>query len=115
MTNISTDLIRQDDAPVRSTAKSLVALPATELGASESHDWLRSPRGVLVLATAFVGVGAVASGWYWLGFAAIAPFLYTLPCMAMMALCMKGMGSGESQSSGTTATHETNVNAQRQM
>jgi hypothetical protein len=115
MTNTSTDLIRQEDAPVRSTAKSLVALPATELGASKAHDWLRSPRGALVLAVAFVGIVAVASGWYWLGFAAIAPFLYTLPCMAMMVLCMKGMGSGESRSSGTPATHETSVNAQRQI
>jgi hypothetical protein len=52
---------------------------------------------MLVLATALAGIIALASGWYWLGFAAIAPLLFLLPCAAIMAVCMKGMGNGESQ------------------
>jgi hypothetical protein len=58
---------------------------------------------MLVLVTAVAGIVALASGWYWLGFAAIAPLLFLLPCAALMAFCMKGAGNGESQCSKKSA------------
>jgi hypothetical protein len=48
------------------------------------------PRLILMLILAAAGL---AAGWAWFGTAAILPLLYTLPCAAMMAICMKGHGS----------------------
>ncbi len=48
-----------------------------------------------------LAVAAAALGSAWLGFAAVLPFLYLLPCLAMVAMCMKGMknqpGDGNAQ------------------
>lgn len=57
----------------------------------------------MLVFTAAAGIAALASGWYWLGFAAIAPLLFLLPCAAMMANCMKGIGNGEGQCSEKSA------------
>jgi len=78
-----------------STSTSLVHLTATRPAAAEAP--------ICILATAVAGIVALASGWYWLGFAAIAPLLFLLPCAAMMAFCMKGTGNGESQCSEKSA------------
>jgi len=86
-----------------STSTSLVPLTAARPAAAEAPIWLRRGRGMLVLVTAVAGIVALASGWYWLGFAAIAPLLFLLPCAAMMAFCMKGTGNGESQCSEKSA------------
>lgn len=68
-----------------------ISLALTQSAASRTQIWLRGPRGMLALVGLSVIV-ALAFGWYSLGFAAIAPVLYLLPCAAMMAMCAKGMG-----------------------
>jgi hypothetical protein len=49
-------------------------------------------RKGLALAAAALGIVAFLAGWMWLGTAAVLPLLYTLPCAATMAMCMKGQG-----------------------
>jgi hypothetical protein len=49
-------------------------------------------RKGLVLAAAVFGIIALVAGWTWFGTAAVLPLLYTLPCAAMMAMCMRGNG-----------------------
>lgn len=55
--------------------------------------WIKRHR-LLVAAAAIVVLG-VALGWSWLAAAGVLPFLYFLPCVLMMGMCMKGMGSGK--------------------
>ena len=86
-----------------STSASPVPLTAARPAAAKAPTWLSRGRRMLVLATAVAGIVALASGWYWLGFAAIAPLLFLLPCAAMMAFCMKGTDNGESQCSKKSA------------
>lgn len=43
---------------------------------------------MLALGAALVLAGVVL-GSSWLGFAAILPFLYVLPCLLMFAMCMR--------------------------
>lgn len=50
-----------------------------------------------LLAAAALALAALAAGSAWLGVAAMLPFLYTLPCLLMVAMCMRGM-----RSSGTS-------------
>jgi hypothetical protein len=86
-----------------STSTSLVPLITTARPApAKAPSWLSSRRGMFVI-TAIAGIAALASGWYWLGFAAIAPLLFLLPCAVMMAFCMKGMGNSEGQCSEKSA------------
>jgi len=67
-------------------------------------------RGLLVLAAGLAVTGLLA-GWNWLGTAAILPLLYTLPCAAMMAMCMKGHGGSDGNASAKpNATANTNDN-----
>jgi hypothetical protein len=63
------------------TAQRRLGLPA----------FLAGRKGSVVAAVA-VGILALLAGWTWLGTAAVLPLLYTLPCAAMMAMCMKGQG-----------------------
>jgi hypothetical protein len=59
----------------------------------------------VIFLVAALGLAAAGVGW---GIAAILPFLYVLPCAAMMAMCMKGQdGSGQ----GSTAKPEPASNA----
>ncbi|WP_149536691.1 hypothetical protein [Siccirubricoccus phaeus] len=60
--------------------------------------FLRGRSGLLVLAAALAATGLLA-GWAWLGAAAVLPLLYTLPCAAMMAMCMKGHGGSDGNAS----------------
>ena len=53
--------------------------------------YLRGRWGLLLAAAAF-GIIGILAGWTWLGSAAVLPLLYTLPCAAMMAVCMRGHG-----------------------
>lgn len=53
---------------------------ATGLG--KRHKWL------LALVAALTAGGLIL-GSMWLGFAAILPFLYVLPCLLMLAICMR--------------------------
>lgn len=65
-----------------------------------SSSWFGRNRRTTILAAVAVAIGGFALGWNWLGFAAVAPLLYLLPCMAMMAFCMKGMGRHGDESVG---------------
>jgi hypothetical protein len=76
-----------------STSTSLVPRTAARPTGAKASSWLSSRR-VLVLAVV-AGIAALGSGWYWLGFAAIAPLLFLLPCAAMMAFCCEGQRSGK--------------------
>jgi hypothetical protein len=60
--------------------------------------YLRGRKGRLLVAAA-LGISAFLAGWRWFGTAAVLPLLYTLPCVAMMAMCMRGHGT-----SGNTPT-----------
>src|SRR5882757_817603 len=52
---------------------------------------LQGRRSLLILAT-LLGAGGVFAAWQWFGATAILPLLYTLPCAAMMMMCMRGHG-----------------------
>jgi hypothetical protein len=54
--------------------------------------YLRGRRGLLLVVAA-LGFIAFFAGWRWFGAAAMLPLLYTLPCAAMMAMCMRGHGA----------------------
>lgn len=54
-------------------------------------------RKWLLALSAVLAIAALALGSVWLGFAAILPFLYVLPCLLMLAICMRH-GSSSKQS-----------------
>lgn len=62
---------------------------------ASTRRWL-SARQSVILGLVLLAVTAFAGGWYALGFAAVLPLLYVLPCMAMMGFCMRGMGRKDS-------------------
>ena len=69
----------------------------------------------MIVALATLGAIGVAAGWHWFGFAAVLPLLYLLPCVAMMAFCMKGMGGQcdkTASGQGTQCNRQTNKQAQ---
>ena len=68
---------------------------------------LRGRRGLYTLAVVLAVAGLALGGARW-GIAAILPLLYTLPCAAMMAMCMRGYG-GSGQSSGAAPTPTANL------
>lgn len=55
--------------------------------------WIKQHR--LLVGSAAIVVLGLALGWNWLAAAGVLPFLYFLPCVLMMGMCMKGMGSGK--------------------
>ncbi|MFW2445791.1 MAG: hypothetical protein ACN4E6_00565 [Qipengyuania pacifica] len=55
----------------------------------------------LIAASVVLALGAAILSSMWFGFAAVLPLLYLLPCLAMMAMCMKGMKSAGPEGSGT--------------
>ena len=80
---------RSDLSPIRSAPQKA----QSGCGAGSPRHWLRGRTGMLLLAALVMGGAAFGLGWAWLGFAAVLPLLYVLPCLAMFAMCMKGMGS----------------------
>ncbi|WP_431269243.1 hypothetical protein [Dankookia sp. P2] len=70
--------------------------------------FLRGRSGLLALAAALAATGLLA-GWAWLGAAAVLPLLYTLPCAAMMAMCMKGHGGSDGNASAKPDAANTNA------
>lgn len=54
---------------------------------SGRNKWFLAAAGLLAIA-------ALALGSALLGFAAILPLLFILPCLAMMTMCMRGHGKG---------------------
>ncbi len=59
------------------------------------HAVLRGHRG-LIFGALVAGLGIFA-GWISLGAAAVLPLLYSLPCAAMMVMCMKGHGTSTTE------------------
>ena len=57
------------------------------------NKWFLAAAGLLAIA-------AVALGSIVLGFAAILPLLYILPCLVMMVMCMRGHGNGGTSNDG---------------
>ena len=57
--------------------------------------YLKSPKALLILAAGLGIIGLLA--WRF-GTAAVFPLLYTLPCAAMMAMCMRGHGGSDTGS-----------------
>lgn len=53
--------------------------------------WIKRRR-LLVVAVAIVMLG-LALGWNWLAAIGALPILFFLPCLLMVGMCMKGMGS----------------------
>lgn len=56
-----------------------------------------------LVAAGLLAVAALALGSAVLGFAAILPLLYILPCAVMMAMCMKGHGKGGASNDGNAS------------
>ena len=88
-----------------------VVLTGPQLGDRHSRyrlgipTYLKGRRSLLIVA-AVLGATGVFAGWQWFGAAAMLPLLYTLPCAAMMMMCMRGHGGTgntpmNSSSSGT--------------
>ena len=80
------------------SSRALVPVPATastsNRKAGESCSGVSSQRRKwLLAASAVLALAALAFGSMWLGFAAIFPFLYVLPCLAMLAMCMRKNGT----------------------
>lgn len=55
----------------------------------------------LFAIAALLGLAGLAVGSIWLGFAAMLPLLYTLPCLLMLVMCMR-QGTGPTSGTGTT-------------
>ena len=51
------------------------------------NKWFLAAAGLLAVAALWLGSAM-------LGFAAILPLLFLLPCAVMMAMCMRGHGKG---------------------
>ena len=88
-----------------STATALVPVRAMpepakrESGCGAKRSAMAGRTKWLILAAVALAAGGLALGSSVLGFAAILPLLYTLPCLLMVAMCMKGSGKGGSANS----------------
>lgn len=56
-----------------------------------------------LVAAGLLAVAALVLGSAVLGFAAILPLLFILPCLVMAAMCMKGHGKAGSSESGNAS------------
>jgi hypothetical protein len=89
-----------------------VVLTGPHLGDRDSRYRLGIPaylkgRGSLLFVAAVLGVSGVFVGWRWFGAAAMLPLLYTLPCAAMMMMCMRGHdGTGNTPMNSNTGSTE---------
>jgi cystathionine beta-lyase family protein involved in aluminum resistance len=63
-------------------------------GCSEAGSFLSGRRKWFVIAAALIAAAAVAFGSALLGFAAVLPLLFLLPCLVMAAMCVRGHGKG---------------------
>ena len=57
-------------------------------------------RKWLAVAGVALAIAAAVFGSIWFGFAAVLPLFYVLPCLAMLAMCMKGMKRSKEPGSG---------------
>jgi len=75
--------------------KPSLIVPMPGRHAARVSSWIRSPRGLILLAAVPV-IAALALGWPWLVAAGIAPLLLAAaPCLAMCALGLCMMGRSE--------------------
>jgi hypothetical protein len=81
--------------------------------AQHRHGLPAFPAGRKDLVVAAVAILALLAGWVWLGTAAVLPLLYTLPCAAMMAMCMKGQGGAGNTSGKPNAGDESDSGGSR--
>src|SRR6266852_2543367 len=79
------------------------AISPVRKSAERVHDWLMSPRGLVIVAIAIIGAG-LALGWNWVVAAGFAPLLLAVaPCVAMCALgvCMMAKGNASCAKQGS--------------
>ena len=75
--------------------KTSTSSPPRPLHDELSGMWTWIKRHRLLVGSAAIVVLGLGLGWNWLAAAGVLPFLYFLPCVLMMGMCMKGMGSGK--------------------
>jgi len=71
-------------------------------GASQS--WLSRNKMTAFGLAGVLGLIAFGLSQNWLTLAGLLPFLYILPCAAMMLMCMKGMNHAPQAGTGTAAS-----------
>ncbi len=71
-------------------------------GASQS--WLSRNKMIAFGLAGVLGLIAFGLSQNWLTLAGLLPFLYVLPCAAMMFMCMKGMNHGPQTGSGSAGS-----------
>ena len=76
------------------SARSRVEPEKTECGCGSKRSPMAARTKWLLVAVAVLIVAGLALGSSLLGFAAMLPFLFVLPCLVMLGMCMKGSGSG---------------------
>ncbi len=84
------------------------AISPVRKSADRVHDWLMSPRGLVIVAIAIIGAG-LALGWNWVVATGFAPLLLAVaPCAAMCALgvCMMAKGNSSCAKQGSTENAE---------
>jgi len=95
----------------------LTAAPAPEpsksCGVSRASPSRLNRRMMIALCVAAtLGLTALGLGQNWLSIAGLLPFLYVLPCAAMMLMCMKGMNRGPQ--AGTGSANSPTIDASKQ-
>ena len=71
-------------------------------GCDQAGSFMSGRRKWFVIAAALIAAAAVAFGSALLGFAAVLPLLFILPCLVMAAMCMRGHGKGGAPVSNTS-------------
>ena len=83
-----------------SSSRALVHAPSAgqtakaETSGSCSTAFGKRRKWLLALVAVLTAAGLIL-GSMWLGFAAILPFLYVLPCLLMLAICMRKGNSSQ--------------------
>jgi hypothetical protein len=91
-----------------------VVLTGLRLGDRDSRYRLGVPAylnrsGSLLIVAAVLGATGVLAAWQWFGAAALVPLIYTLPCAAMMMMCMRehgGMANAPTNSNSSSTESE---------
>lgn len=103
MTSSSTAIVPwsppQPDQPLDGGQLQTAGVTKSGQGCGHCKEGGSAKRKWLVAGGVAFAIAAAVFGSIWFGFAAMLPLLYVLPCLAMLAMCMKGMkstGSGES-------------------
>ena len=75
-------------------------------GTSQGLSGPVSGRLILVVVGAAAAItGALALHQHWLGLADVVPFLYVLPCGAMMLMCNRRMNRGKESGTARASAH----------